>query len=100
VKKRNSILGQQNVATCHPTPLLRPGICTDIFLEYWLVEFTMRMLGPSTNFMQPVLSEQCFDSFLFRPAMNLSLYLLCPVIAVNKMNLVNTLFSVSLLHIA
>jgi len=33
-KKRNFILGQQNVVTCHPNPLLRPGIFTDIFLEY------------------------------------------------------------------
>jgi hypothetical protein len=88
------------VVTCHPTPLLRPGIGTDIFLEYWRVGFRMRMLKPSTDCMQPVLSEQCFDSFLFCPAMNLSLYLLCPVIAVNKTNLVNTLFSVSFLHIA
>jgi hypothetical protein len=64
------------------------------------VGFGMRMLKPSTDFTQRVLSEQCFDSFLFCPAMNPSLYLLCPVLAVKKINLVNTFFSVSLLHIA
>jgi len=100
MKKQNLILGQQKVVTCHPTPLLIPEICTDIFLEYWFVGFRMRMLKPSTDFMQPVLSEQCFDSFLFCPAMNLILYFLCPVIVVNKINIINTLFSVSLLHIA